>query len=133
MKHPPVLTCSPGGTSQPSALRKLLSRALPLLGAAGLVMSGGPGQAQVSLGSGATMEVLGTGTESLLGGDLTDPENDGDELAGESDPSWNWKSISSNNEPGFEGGEFSYNVFDNTLAAGNGKWCCPTIPTCTAK
>ena len=77
-----------------------------------------------TLDSGATMEIVGTGTESLLGGDLTDPENDGDEAAGPEDPSWNWKSITSNDEPGFEGGEFSYNVFDNILAGGNGKWCC---------
>ncbi|MDB6136418.1 MAG: hypothetical protein JWM59_4661 [Verrucomicrobiales bacterium] len=77
-----------------------------------------------TLENGATMEVLGTETGSLIGGDLTDPENDGDEVAGPEDPSWNWKSITSNNEPGFEGGEFSYNVFDNQLAGGNGKWCC---------
>lgn len=77
-----------------------------------------------SLDNGATMEVLGTETASLIGGDLTDPENDGDEIAGPEDPSWNWKSLTSNNEPGFEGGEFSFNVFDNQLGAGNGKWCC---------
>lgn len=77
-----------------------------------------------TLDNGATMEILGTETASLIGGDLTDPENDGDKLAGPEDPSWNWKSIDSNNEPGFEGGEFSYNVFDNKLEGGNGKWCC---------
>jgi hypothetical protein len=70
------------------------------------------------------IEILGTGTDALLGGDLTDPEDDGDEFAGEDDPSWNWVSIESNDEPGFEGGEFSYNVFDNILSPGNGKWCC---------
>ena len=102
----------------------LLKQAGPLLGLAALMFSAPPLTAQVSLGNGATVEVLGVGTESLLGGDLTDPENDGDELAGPDDPSWNWKSITSNNEPGFEGGEFSFNVFDNTLAPGNGKWCC---------
>lgn len=96
---------------------------VPLAVAMGLLPAG-PAMGQASLGNGATMEIVGVGTEALLGGDLTDPENDGDELAGESDPSWNWKSISSNNEPGFEGGEFSYNVFDNKLEPGNGKWCC---------
>jgi hypothetical protein len=70
------------------------------------------------------IEILGTGTESLIGGDLTDPEDDGDEFAGEEDPSWNWVSIDSTDEPGFQGGEFSYNVFDNTLGGGNAKWCC---------
>ena len=67
-----------------------------------------------------TYEVL----DELLGGDLTDPEDDGDEGAGEDDPSWNWASIDSNDEPGFQGGEFAYNVFDNTLGPGNAKWCC---------
>lgn len=70
------------------------------------------------------IEIVGTGTGALLGGDLTDPEDDGDEALGEDDPSWNWVSIDSNDEPGFEGGEFSYNLFDNTLGGGNAKWCC---------
>jgi hypothetical protein len=72
----------------------------------------------------ATIEILGIGTEALLGNDLTDPENDGDKSAGPEDPSWNWVAIDSNNEPGFEGGEFSFNVFDNELGGGNAKWCC---------
>ncbi len=71
-----------------------------------------------------TIEILGTGTGALLGGDLTDPEDDGDPLAGATDPSWNWKSIDANSEPGFEGGEFAFNVFDNVLGGGNDKWCC---------
>jgi hypothetical protein len=92
---------------------------------AGLVIGSGRAKAQAaSLGNGASVEILGAGTEFLIGGDLTDPENDGDEFAGPDDPTWNWKSITSNNEPGFEGGEFSFNVFDNILGAGNAKWCC---------
>ena len=68
-----------------------------------------------------TFEVL----DDLIGGDLTDPEDDGDETAGEEDPSWNWASIESNDEPGFQGGEFAFNVFDNNKdAGGNDKWCC---------
>ncbi|MCB1100635.1 MAG: discoidin domain-containing protein, partial [Verrucomicrobiae bacterium] len=68
-----------------------------------------------------TYEVL----DDLITGDLTDPEDDGDEAAGPDDPSWNWASIDSNNEPGFEGGEFAFNVFDNKKdAGGNDKWCC---------
>ena len=56
-------------------------------------------------------EVLGTGTESLLGGDLTDPEDDGEP---EADKGYDAK-FSANEEPGFGGGEFSFNVFDNRL------------------
>lgn len=70
------------------------------------------------------IEKIGTGTESLLGKDLTDPEDNGDEEAGAEDKSWNWKSIDSDDEPGFQGGEFAFNVFDNTLGPGNDKWCC---------
>ena len=80
------------------------------------------------------MEVLGTGTGALLRSPLTDPENDGNEAAGDLDPSWNWVSITANAEPGFNstpvagspaGTERSYNVFDH-LATGGGdaKWCC---------
>jgi hypothetical protein len=71
-----------------------------------------------------TIEVLGTGTAALLGGDLTDPENDGNEAAGPSDPSWNWRAITSNIEAGFGGGEFAFNIFDNRVGGGNDKWCC---------
>jgi hypothetical protein len=65
-------------------------------------------------------EILGPGTESLLGGDLTDPEDDGDP---EADAGYN-VIFSSNDEPGFGGGEFSFNVFDNELGPSNAKWCC---------
>ena len=64
-------------------------------------------------------EVLGTGTGSLIGGDLTDPEDDGQPDA---DVGYNAK-FSSSEEPGFGGGEFAFNVFDNQLGGGNAKWC----------
>ena len=63
---------------------------------------------------------LGTGTDALLGGDLTDPEDDGDP---EKDKKYNAK-FTSNDEPGFGGGEFAFNVFDNILGPSNDKWCC---------
>ena len=65
-------------------------------------------------------EILGTGTESLIGGDLTDPEDDG---AADADEGYN-AIFTANEEPGFGGGEFSFNVFDNRLGPGNDKWCC---------
>ncbi|MEZ5324864.1 MAG: LamG-like jellyroll fold domain-containing protein [Verrucomicrobiales bacterium] len=71
-----------------------------------------------------TIESLGLGTESLIGGDLTDPEDDGDETAGADDPSWNWVSIDADDEPYFDGGEGAFNVFDNKLGGGDDKWCC---------
>ncbi|MDA0812288.1 MAG: discoidin domain-containing protein, partial [Verrucomicrobia bacterium] len=69
------------------------------------------------------IEVLGTGNESLIGGDLTSPNDDGNE-ADLNDPSWGWKSITSNNEPGFDGGELAFNIFDNKTGGGIDKWCC---------
>ncbi len=71
------------------------------------------------------VEILGTGTESLLGKPLTDPEGDGlDELGAATDPSWNWKNITSSHEPDFQGGENSFNIFDHKVGGGNDKWCC---------
>jgi hypothetical protein len=65
-------------------------------------------------------ESLGTGTISLLGGDLTDPEDDG-----EPDRDVGYNAVfTSNEEPGFGGGEFAFNVFDNRLGPSNDKWCC---------
>ncbi len=64
--------------------------------------------------------ILGTGTDSLIGGDLTDPENDG-----LPDEDTNYNAIfSGNDEPAFGGGESAFNVFDNLLGGGNDKWCC---------
>ena len=60
-------------------------------------------------------KVLGVGTDSLLGGDLTDPEDDG---APDADEGYN-AIFSANDEPGFAGGEFAFNVF----GPGNDKWC----------
>ena len=66
--------------------------------------------------------ILGTGTGALLGGDLTDPENDG---LPDADVNYNATFFSSD-EPGFGGGEFAFNVFDNLVGGGNAKWCCGT-------
>jgi hypothetical protein len=81
-------------------------------------------------GAARAYEILGTGTESLLGGDLTDPEDDGDP---EADDGYN-AIFDSNHEPGFGSdeadpasagaGESAFNVFDNELGPANAKWCC---------
>jgi F5/8 type C domain len=64
--------------------------------------------------------ILGTGTASLKGSDLTDPDNNGDP---EANTNYNATFVSSE-EPGFGGGEFAFNVFDNQVGGGNAKWCC---------
>ncbi len=109
-------------------LRKQIRR-LRLLGlTAALALPGWSSQAQTT--PGVTVEILGLDAASLLGGDLTDPENDGlDEAGASTDPSWNWKSINSSHEPDFEGSESSFNIFDNKVGGGADKWCCddPTV------
>src|SRR5687767_2707914 len=66
----------------------------------------------------------GIGTANLIGGDLTDPENDGNPEA-----NVNYNAIfTGNEEPGFGGGEFAFNVFDNLVGGGNDKWCCGGTP-----
>ena len=83
------------------------------------------------------VDILGVGAEFLLGGDLTDANNDGlDELGGATDPSWDWAEITSSHEPDFQGGENSFNIFDNKVGGGNDKWCCddptPDVPVWVA-
>ncbi|MEO7494247.1 MAG: PEP-CTERM sorting domain-containing protein [Massilia sp.] len=63
--------------------------------------------------------VRGTGTGALVGGDLTDPENNGNP---DSYVGYNAVFRTSSN-PGFTG-ETAYNVFDNRLGPGSDKWCC---------
>ena len=55
-----------------------------------------------------------------MGGDLTDPEDDGVDGA---HTNWNWSSISASSEPKWTA-EGSYNVFDNKVGSSNNKWCC---------
>lgn len=66
--------------------------------------------------------VRGIGTGALIGGDLTDPENNGNP---EADINYN-AVFRSSVEQGFGGGEYAFNVFDNQVGGGNDKWCCDT-------
>ena len=73
--------------------------------------------------------VLGTGTTALLGGDLTDPENDGSETGnGGQGSRFNWVSATATSEPNFSPGgpsnEGAFDVFDNKVGSGETKWCC---------
>lgn len=70
---------------------------------------------------------------TLLGGDLTDPENDGIEGPTVFGPpqtagtNFNWVSITASEEEGFDsfaGSEGAFNVFDNQVGGGQAKWCC---------
>src|SRR3954468_1560882 len=65
--------------------------------------------------------IRGKGTAALRGGDLTDPENNGDP---ENNVNYN-ATFSASEEPNFGGSEGAFNVFDNLVTGGgNNKWCC---------
>ena len=93
-------------------------KTFPLLVAAGTisVLLAPFSNASTVLGNGFTS----TTGDFLIGGDLTDPEDDG---APDTDVNYN-ASFASSEEPGFGGGEFAFNVFDNRVGGGNDKWCC---------
>ena len=70
----------------------------------------------------------------LLGGDLTDPENDGIDTEGTAGANFNWVSITSSSKSFFTdttaGGlnEGAFDVFDNNVGGGHFKWCCDAPP-----
>ncbi len=68
--------------------------------------------------------IRGAGTGALIGGDLTDPENDGVDGAM---TNWNWLTISATSENAWSD-EGAYNIFDNKVGAGDDKWCCESAP-----
>ncbi len=67
--------------------------------------------------------ILGTGASSLIGGDLTDPEDDGIDGTDGAAGNWNWTSILASSENAWTS-EGAYNVFDNKVGGGDDKWCC---------
>jgi len=70
-------------------------------------------------GAAQAVTVRGHGTGSLVGHDLTDPENDG-----HSQEYVNYNAVfRSSIEPQYAA-EGAFNVFDNIVGAGNDKWCC---------
>ena len=70
------------------------------------------------------------GPNMLIGRDLTDPEDDGDESCALGNPPTACgfaATFASNNEPGFstdDSLERAFNVFDNSPGGGDFKWCC---------
>ncbi|MBI1370580.1 MAG: hypothetical protein GC162_18235 [Planctomycetes bacterium] len=61
----------------------------------------------------------------LIGGDSTDPENNG---AADANVNYN-ATFFSNNKPGFGAPEQSFNVFDNRTGPTSDKWCCDGVST----
>jgi hypothetical protein len=76
---------------------------------------------------GVVVTVLGTGTGALLGGDLTDREDNGIESANPNDSGFDWVSVTSSSRSffhGYGGNEGAFDVFDNKVGGGEAKWCC---------
>jgi hypothetical protein len=73
--------------------------------------------------------VRGTGTAALLGGDLTDPENNGNQYGSNYNADFD-----ANVEPRFDSGEGgsdregAFNVFNNDIGPWEAKWCCDPPP-----
>lgn len=83
----------------------------------------------------AASTVLGTGTGALLGGDLTDPNNDiNDDVPGNPPyfgSGYDFVSADASGESTFSpgsGSEAALDVFDNKVGAGETKWCCDGPP-----
>lgn len=85
----------------------------------------------LSAPDGVVVSSLGTGTSALLGGDLTDRDNDGVESATPNASGFDWLTITSSSNSwfhGFGGNEGAFDVFDNKVGGGEAKWCCGTAP-----
>jgi len=76
----------------------------------------------LSLAGTKAATILGVGAGFLVGGDLPDPENNGDP---ENNTGYNATSGASE-EPNFGGAEGAFNVFDNEVGGGNSKWKDPS-------
>lgn len=74
---------------------------------------------------------LGTGTGALVGGDITDPENDIDDTV-PGGANFNWITATATSEPDFSPGgptnEAAFDIFDNQVGSGSTKWCCTDAP-----
>jgi|GEM_PF-527793 len=75
--------------------------------------------------------ILGTGSGALVGNDLTDLGDNGVEGSYVNPPVTLPGDLAgydavffANDEPGFGGGEYAFNVFDGGVGGGGNKWCC---------
>ena len=89
---------------------------MTLAAVAALVCAGGAADASTVLGT----DAVNLRHDGVTYFDMTDPENNG---AADANTNYN-AFFTSTNEPGFGGGEYSFNVFDNRVGGGSDKWCC---------
>ncbi len=96
------------------------------------VASGSDPASDASTPGGVTVSFPGNGTAALLGGDITDYENNGSDATA-TGSGFDWESITSSSESYFSNpepgqGEGAFDVFDNKLGGGEAKWCCDPAP-----
>ncbi len=72
----------------------------------------------------AAVEIRGIGSAALVGADLTDPDNNGDDSTPQGS-NFN-ANFSSSIEPQFDN-EGAFNVFDNKVGTNDDKWCCSVL------
>jgi len=79
--------------------------------------------------AGLTTQAAPIKIAGLIGGDLTDVDDVHNE--GAYNPPGDYGGFDaeffSTDEPGFGGGEYSFNVFDNGVGGGGDKWCCNAV------
>jgi hypothetical protein len=76
---------------------------------------------------GVTITSRGTGAGALIGGDITDHENNGNDSTNLGS-GFDWASITATSNASFSPQEGAFNVFDNKLGGGEAKWCCDPAP-----
>lgn len=76
---------------------------------------------------GVTITARGNGTVALIGGDITDHENNGNDST-DAGSGFDWASITATSKASFSPSEGAFNVFDNKLGGGEAKWCCDPAP-----
>ena len=99
------------------------------------LLRGSSPKAAASVPDGAVLTILGTGTGSLLGNDLTDPDNNIDDTTPEG-AQFNWLTATATNKAYFGTGVQAdatsmgaFDLFDNKLGPVNDKWCCGGPPS----
>jgi hypothetical protein len=98
------------------------------------LLRGSSPKVAASVPDGAVLTILGTGTASLLGHDLSDPGNDIDDRTPEG-ARFNWLQATATSKAFFGTGVQAdptsmgaFDLFDNKLGPVNDKWCCGGPP-----
>ncbi|MEZ5326024.1 MAG: DUF1800 family protein [Verrucomicrobiales bacterium] len=77
---------------------------------------------------GEAQTLYSLGVDSLIGGDATDPNDDGDANAGANSLTWAWQAITTSpGEDAAFGSSGAFRVFDNVASGRTAQWCCGDV------